>query len=262
MLKRAAWVALSIVQFIWMASFIIWMFFYSLTIAAITWRTEPAMGTARTFFGPVNIPLGFSKLTIAGRENFPLRPPYLIMMNHQSMADIMFGWMAPYHAVRFVGKRALMFVPVIGWVMWAFGMVGIDRSNVVQATRSLKKAALILKQKRRVIMVFPEGTRTNDGKIGAFKKGVFVLAIHAGVPIVPIAIEGAAVMVPKRGWRPRPAHVRMSVGKPIETDGLSENSRDALMTQVRDTIIALHVGIGGRGGATLPLRGAELKRTA
>jgi 1-acyl-sn-glycerol-3-phosphate acyltransferase len=126
--------------------------------------------------------------------------------------------------------------------------VTIDRGNVKRAMRSLKKAARILKNKKRILLAFPEGTRSNDGTIGPFKKGVFVLAMKAGVPIVPCAIEGASVFVPRSGWKPRPATVRLKVGAPIETTGVADGDREALIKKVRDSIIDLHVAIGGKGG--------------
>jgi 1-acyl-sn-glycerol-3-phosphate acyltransferase len=164
------------------------------------------------------------------------------------MADVLFAWMSCPTAVRFIGKRILLFVPIVGVTMWLFGMVAIDRGNVKKAMRSLKKAAKILKQKKRILLAYPEGTRTKDGTIGPFKKGVFVLAMKAGVPIVPVAIEGAAVFVPRKGWRPRPVVVRVNVGEPIPTAGIPDEQRDDLMKRVRSKLIDLHVEIGGKGG--------------
>ena len=246
--KAALWFVVNLLQLAWLVTYTLAIFPYALFLYAMTWNPEPAIGLARTMYGPVNLTLGFSRFVVEGRENFPTDRPYLIMMNHQSMADILFAWMACPVAVRFIAKRILMFVPIVGLTMWIFGMVAIDRGNVKKAMRSLKKAARILKNKKRILLAFPEGTRTKDGTIGPFKKGVFVLAMKAGVPIVPTAIEGAAVFVPRSGWKPRPVTVRVKVGAPIETAGLKDADREALMKRVRDTMIDLHVAIGGKGG--------------
>jgi 1-acyl-sn-glycerol-3-phosphate acyltransferase len=246
--KTVGWFFVNLIQLAWLVAYTMVMFPYALVLYAMTWNPEPAIGLARTLYGPVNLTFGFSRFVVTGRENFPTDRPYLIMMNHQSMADILFAWMACPVAVRFIAKRILLFVPIVNLTMWIFGMVTIDRSNVKKAMRSLKRAARILKHKQRILLAFPEGTRTKDGTIGPFKKGVFVLAMKAGVPIVPAAIEGAAVFVPRKGWRPRPVVVRVNVGRPIETQGVADRDRDVLIRQVRDAVIDLHVGIGGKGG--------------
>jgi 1-acyl-sn-glycerol-3-phosphate acyltransferase len=246
--KTVGWFFVNVLQLVWLVAYTVFMFPYAMLLYAMTWSAEPAIGLARTLYGPVNLTFGFSRFVVSGRENFPVGTPYLIMMNHQSMADVLFAWMACPQAVRFIGKRILLFVPIVNLTMWAFGMVAIDRRNVKTAMRSLKKAARILKHKKRILLCFPEGTRTTDGAIGPFKKGVFVLAMKAGVPIVPVAVEGAAVFVPRSGWRPRPVVVRVNVGKPISTTGITDDDRDALMRRVRDEMIDLHLAIGGKGG--------------
>jgi 1-acyl-sn-glycerol-3-phosphate acyltransferase len=128
--------------------------------------------------------------------------------------------------------------------MWAMGMVTIDRSNRHAAIKALRKAQEVVKR-GRILACFPEGTRTRDGRVGPFKKGVFVVAQKTGAPIVPVALEGCATLVPRSGWRPRPAALRAKVGKPIDATGLK---RDELMRRVHAAILDLHVEIGGAGG--------------
>jgi 1-acyl-sn-glycerol-3-phosphate acyltransferase len=96
--------------------------------------------------------------------------------------------------------------------------------------------------------VYPKSTRTRDGRVLPFKKGPFVMAIQAGVPIVPVAIEGGSRLLPRSSLRVRPGVVRIKLGAPIPTAGLTQADRDALIKRVRDAIIDLNLAIGGRGG--------------
>jgi 1-acyl-sn-glycerol-3-phosphate acyltransferase len=239
------WLAINAFQLFWLGFYSLFCFLVSVLVFALTWNGDTALSIGRTIYGPVNVRFGFSDLVIDGLENFPKQGPYILMMNHQSMADIMAAWMIAPHAVRFIAKRQLLYVPVIGWGMMLYGMVPIDRGDARAALKALKKAARILKN-GLVVCAFPEGTRSKDGFIGPFKKGVFLLAEKAGVPIVPVAIEGAAVFVPRTGWKPRPVTMRVKVGKPIATDG--DLKREQLIKQVRNAIIDMHVEIGGKGG--------------
>ena len=213
---------------------------------AITWNPDSALSTARVLYGPVNVFLGLSKLVVEGGEHFPRDKPYILLMNHQSIADIMIAWMIAPTPVRFIAKHVLTYVPIVGWVMWIFGMVSIDRDNAHAAAKALKKAARLLAG-GRILCAFPEGTRTRDGKIGPFKKGVFLLAMKAKVPIVPVAVEGLNIFAPRTGWHPRPVTIRVLVGAPIPTD-VDGLDRDELTKRVRDAMIDMNVAVGGPGG--------------
>ena len=98
------------------------------------------------------------------------------------------------------------------------------------------------------ILVYPEGTRSTDGKILPFKKGPFIMAIQAGVPIVPIVIDKSHIVLGRNSLTMRKATVHFKIGEPIPTAGFTMAQRDELMKKVRDTIIDLHVSIGGAGG--------------
>ena len=248
-MKRVGWVMVNTLQALWLCAFSLFCFLIVMLLYAITWNPETALSTARVFYGPVNVFLGLSTLVVEGQENFPRDKPYILMMNHQSMADIMVAWMITPMPVRFIAKHVLSYVPVVGWVMWIFGMVSIDRGDAHAAARALKQAARVLKNGRS-LCAFPEGTRTRDGRIGPFKKGVFLLASKAGVPIVPVAAEGLNVFAPRTGWHPRPVTIRVRIGTPIATDD-DDATRDVLIKRVRDAMIDMHVAIGGLGGDKL-----------
>lgn len=244
MLAKAAWALVNTLQYAWFGGWSAICFVVSLFIYAITWNAESALGIGRTLYGPLSWKVGLSSVLIEGRENIPKSGPYVLMMNHQSMVDIPLAWQICPVSVRFIAKKAIAYFPVIGWAMWVYGMVWLERGDARAALRGLKKAAAIL-ESGRVVCAFPEGTRSRDGTIAPFKKGVFLLAGKAGVPILPVALEGAGVLAPAKGFSPRPVNIRVRVGTPIATAG---KKREALIREVRDAIIDMNLAIGGKGG--------------
>lgn len=244
--KRIAWKLMNAWQAFWLAFYSLWLFIVVMTVYALTWNPDSALSVARHLYGPVNLFWGFSRIVVDGRENIPTDRPYVLMMNHQSMGDIMVAWMITPVPVRFIAKHVLRFVPVVGWTMMIFNMVSIDRGNAHDAARALKKAARVLRNGTS-LCAFPEGTRTRDGRIQPFKRGVFLLAMKAGVPIVPVAVEGCSTFVPRTGWNPRPVTIRVKIGKPVETQGEGV-TRESVMKQVRDAMIDMNLEIGGKGG--------------
>ena len=245
-LRSIGWKLINAAQALWLAAFSLFNFLVVMVLLALTWNPDAALSLARHTWGPVNVFLGFSSLTIEGSENIPRDRPYVLMMNHQSMGDILVAWLITPTPIRFIAKHMLRYVPVVGWILIIFGMVSIDRGNAHDAARALKKAARVLK-KGTSLCAFPEGTRTRDGRIGPFKRGVFLLAIRAGVPIVPVAVEGCSTFVPRTGWNPRPVKMRARIGTPIETTG-DDAKRDEVIKRVRDSMIDMNVQIGGLGG--------------
>lgn len=244
-LKDLLWMPVNALQALWMVGFTGFCFIPGMLTVLVTGNPEAAFSMGRAFWGPLNLKMGFSSITIEGREHLPAAgTPFVAMMNHQSMIDIIITWMILPTGPRFVAKKVLLYVPVVGLFMWVMGMVPIDRSNRHAAIAALRKAQDVIKQ-GRILAVFPEGTRTRDGRVLPFKKGVFVVAQKANAPIVPIALEGCATLVPRTGWKPRPSAVRVRIGAPIDARGVP---RDVLMERVRSAIIDLNVAAGGPGG--------------
>ena len=244
MLPKTLWALVNTVQYAWFGAWSCVCFVLSILVYALTWNAESAIAIGRILYGPVSWKVGLSSVLIEGRENIPKGGPFVLMMNHQSMVDIPLAWQICPVSVRFIAKKAIAYFPVIGWAMWVYGMVWLERGDARAALRGLKKAAALL-ESGRVVCAFPEGTRSRDGTIAPFKKGVFLLAGKAGVPILPVALEGAGVLAPAKGFSPRPVNIRVRVGAPIATAG---KKREALIREVRDAIIDMHLAIGGKGG--------------
>ena len=157
------------------------------------------------------------------------------MCNHQSNFDI--PVLLSYLPVQFrwLAKAELFKIPIFGRGMRAAGYISIDRFNRASAFESLGEAAEKIKGGVSV-MIFPEGTRSIDGKIRPFKKGGFVLAVDAGVPIIPIVLRGTRSIMPKGQLRINPGHVYMDIQKPIDTSDYTRDSKDDLIERVRTVI--------------------------
>jgi 1-acyl-sn-glycerol-3-phosphate acyltransferase len=143
--------------------------------------------------------------------------PYIFAANHQSQFDIFVlqGFLGV--DFRWLAKKELFAVPVWGPAMRRAGYIPIDRSRGRKALKSLAEAAEKIGAGTSVI-IFPEGTRSRDGRLQEFKAGAMVLALKAGVPIVPVAIRGTHEILPKGRLLMKRGTVQVRVGRPIETD--------------------------------------------
>jgi 1-acyl-sn-glycerol-3-phosphate acyltransferase len=115
------------------------------------------------------------------------------------------------------------------------GYVKIDRSNRVSAFKSIDQVAAKMKNGVSV-MIFPEGTRSEDGNVQPFKKGGFVMAVDTGAPIVPVILRGTRSIMTKGSWRIHPGDVTMSIEKPIDTTGYTRDTKEDLIKIVRRVI--------------------------
>lgn len=213
----------------------------------VTLNGDVALMFARRFWAPMYWRISGSRMHVEPLPDFDWSKPHVFLMNHQSALDIPCAFAALPVNIRFIAKHALKYVPFLGWYMLGTRMIFINRSNRREAMRSLKLAGERIREGSN-ILAFPEGTRSRDGRIQPFKKGAFVLAIEAGVPIVPVAIEGTQKALPAGGISFRRHPIRVKVGAPIETQGLRNADRDRLMRQVRDAIIQMNLELGGPGG--------------
>ena len=205
---------------------------------------ETALTMARRRWGPGLLHGAGARLEIEGGDDVDWQQPHLFVCNHQSMIDVPIAFVALRCNVRFIVKRELTLVPLLGHYIRTTGMISVDRGNSAHARRSIQTAADRMRAGASVL-AFPEGTRSLDGSIGPFKKGAFVVAIAAQVPVVPVAIEGAQRVLPRDGFQVRPGVVRVRLGSPLPTAGLRYDDRDLLLDRVRQSLITHHRLIGG-----------------
>ncbi|MFO0623914.1 MAG: lysophospholipid acyltransferase family protein [Polyangia bacterium] len=226
----------------------------------LIFRKDPhtPLSWARRYWSPGAAVISGCELT--QHAGFVPQPgkPYIFMMNHQSMFDIVCAFIHVPVNLRFIAKKILQSIPFLGWYMTVTGMIFVDRRNREQALQSLQDACDKIRS-GIPILVYPEGTRSKDGTILPFKKGPFMFALQAGVPIVPVAINGSINILLPGSPFVRPGKVDIVMGQPIPTEGLTVQDRDALMQRVRDAIIDLHVQIGGKGGDKAQVLAAEGK---
>jgi 1-acyl-sn-glycerol-3-phosphate acyltransferase len=173
--------------------------------------------------------------------------PCIFVCNHQGAFDILSLFVGLPRRFVFIAKKSVFQYPFIGWHIAAQGYIKVDRSNREASIRSMEIAGTRIRSGISVC-VFPEGTRSTDGSILPFKKGPFMVAMKAGGPIVPVALEGSLFVNPKRTWYVCPNTVRILLGPPVATEGVTEEGRDALIRQVRSEVIRLHQRLGGLGG--------------
>lgn len=200
----------------------------------------------RKVWSPVLMWSGGARLDVRGLEHVDAERPTIYVSNHQSTLDIPALFMAIPVNLRYVAKKMLKAVPFLGWYLHLAGFIFIDRARHRDALRSLEEAGAQIRSGKSIIM-FAEGTRSDDGSVLPFKKGPFALAEQARVAVCPVAIAGSGVIMPKNSWKFTPGVVRVAIGAPIDPVPFGDD-REALLRAVRNAIIELHLSIGGQGG--------------
>jgi 1-acyl-sn-glycerol-3-phosphate acyltransferase len=176
------------------------------------------------------------KLTVKGLENIDLNRPYIYVSNHASMVDIPTVIVALNGKVNIVFKKELTRVPLWGWALRFGHFIMIDRSNPRDAMASIERAAQTIRSGQSVIL-FPEGTRSTDGKLQQFKRGAFTLAAKSRVPVVPMILNNTFGILPKGSLNVKRADISVVLERPILTDNLSsKNDELELMEQVHRAI--------------------------
>ena len=175
---------------------------------------------------------------VEGLENIPHNQPVMYASNHSSMFDIWALFATLPDSVRFVAKRELFKIPLLGRAMRAAGHIPIDRVARKRAFEAYDEAARTIKRGVTPV-VFPEGTRSRTGELLPFKNAPFGLAIAAQVPVIPIYVHNTFEILPKGAWRLRPRPIRLLIGKPISTSGLRPEDREKLRDEVRAAMVAL-----------------------
>ena len=189
---------------------------------------------AKSILWIVNIPY-----KIIGLDKLDPNQQYVFASNHESVFDIPLTLAGiPWHVVP-IAKKELKKIPFLSWAMLAAGHIFIDRSDRKKALQSIDKIKNSLKKNPRSILIFPEGTRTLDGKIKPFKKGGIILAINAGLPIVPIACCGTFDVLVKGSKKFNPKLIELRFGSPIYTSPDDIDNRNEITEQVKKAVISL-----------------------
>jgi 1-acyl-sn-glycerol-3-phosphate acyltransferase len=177
------------------------------------------------------------KITISGNVDIDDRHPYIMVCNHLSQADIPLISNLPWE-MKWVAKKELFDTPVVGWMMKLAGDISVDRKAKNRKKMTFEQARYYLDNQCSV-MFFPEGTRSRNGKLNAFTRGAFELAIREQKPILPMVIDGTQNTLPKRSWKFGMAkHIKLRVLEPISAEGLQVKDTRAFSEKVRNKILA------------------------
>jgi 1-acyl-sn-glycerol-3-phosphate acyltransferase len=171
-----------------------------------------------------------------GLENVP--PGVCIFAaNHVSALDPPAALVGIPRRISFLAKKEVFKIPVVSTAMTLGKIVAVDRADREAAIGSMDRAREVMKQGISFV-VFPEGTRSADGRLRAFKKGTFVLAIQAGVPVVPVVILGSRALMAKGKLAVRAGEILLRFGQPIDGAAYAMEQRDELMSRVHAAIAA------------------------
>jgi len=175
---------------------------------------------------------------VIGRENLPPGQAVVFCANHQSNIDPPVLFNALDSRLHILFKAELKKLPLLGKAFQVGGFVPIDRSSRDQSMMAIEQVAQSLRDGNS-FLTFPEGTRSKTGALLPFKRGPFLMAIKAQVPVVPVAVQGGTASMRKGSWLVRPATVTVRIGAPIETRGMELGDRERLADLVRNEILKL-----------------------
>jgi len=178
-------------------------------------------------------------VSVEGLEKIDTTRAHVYVVNHLSALDIPILYVHLPFQFRILAKRELFRYPFMGWHLRRSGQIPVDLENPKKSIRSLHKAVDAI-QAQMPLVIFPEGGRSEDGQLQKFMGGAFFTAIKAQVDVVPMAIIGSYEMLKMNTWHIQPRPLRLLVGEPISTTGLTVRQTDVMADQARDIIARLY----------------------
>jgi 1-acyl-sn-glycerol-3-phosphate acyltransferase len=175
------------------------------------------------------------KVDVKGLEHLDPAQPYILTPNHQSFIEVPLFVTYLGRNPGYLAKKEVFKYPVFGPGIRMMGVIPVDRTNSPAAVESAKQATRNIRRGKSY-MVYPEGTRSKDGTLLPFKKGAFMMAIEAGVPIVPVTVSGATKIMPKGEFKLFPSTVHLIIHEPISTKDYSKENVAELMQRTRAKI--------------------------
>jgi 1-acyl-sn-glycerol-3-phosphate acyltransferase len=178
------------------------------------------------------------RVSVSGADSIDWGKKHIFVSNHTSLIDAPVLVACLPVPLCFLAKNELFRAPILGVYLRTTGHIPVDRTNSRSALHSFKEAARALRNGRRSLLLFPEGTRSQS-TLNTFKEGAALIGIQSAVPIVPIAIIGAAKVLPSKSLTLEGGCVDLRLGTPIATDGLSIRDRTKLTERLRDEVARL-----------------------
>ncbi len=205
----------------------------SLVGSLVERRGRFAHGCARAWSWLILATTGVS-VDVRGLERLNPARTYIFVSNHQSIYDIPVIFANLPYQLRIIAKESLGSFPFLGWHLRRSGHLLVDRKRPDRAGILGRWRALV--QEGLSLIIFPEGTRSADGRLGPFKAGSFLLAIEAKLPIVPVSVDGTRFVMHKGELTARPGAVRLTLHPPVETEALDVSAARDLAEQVRGVV--------------------------
>ena len=196
---------------------------------------EPLLRIGKWVMSLSRVVLGI-RLEIEGLDRFGRKDAYVFMANHVSFLDGPLLFYVVPRLLRVIIKKSVFRLPVLGQGMRFVGFVPVDRKGIRGGKASLDLASRLMRERGYPFLIFPEGTRSRDGRIQPFRRGGFFLAIVAGAPIVPVSINGTFELMPKGSFIARRGTIRVVFHPPIAVDGYNRGNLEGLMAAVKAAI--------------------------
>lgn len=175
-------------------------------------------------------------VVVTGLDRLDRGTPYVFMSNHLSFLDGPLLMTILDRPARVIVKRFVFRIPILGLGMRFSGYVPLDREGAGAGRRSIARAAQWIKEKGYSFLIYPEGTRSFDGKLLRFRRGGFFLALESGAPIVPVSVKGTYELMPRGQRFVRKGQVRITFHEPIPVAGLAVETMPALMDRVKAAV--------------------------
>jgi len=176
------------------------------------------------------------RIEVTGLEKVEKKTAYVFMSNHMSFIDGPLLFMLIPQSIRVILKKESFRIPVIGQAMRQVGFIPVDRKGIKGGKKSIDQASRVIKEKGFSFLIFPEGTRSRDGKIQPFKRGGFFISADSQAPVVPISIQGTYELMPKGSFFVKKGKIRVFFHPIISAYGYDRNNLPKLMNKVKSAI--------------------------
>jgi 1-acyl-sn-glycerol-3-phosphate acyltransferase len=203
----------------WVYTAVLWGVVSAVHVLTLRSIPDRALVGFIRFWGRSTLGILGIRIELLNPSTLETRKPRVVVCNHQSTLDLLWGAAICPPAPLVIGKRELIWIPVINVIWWALDFVRIDRQDPVRAIAAVNRVAHKITEESRSLVMAPEGTRTPDGRIGPFKKGAFHLALGSRAEIHPLVVTGAYELMRKGSFVARPGVIRLRFLPPLRPEG-------------------------------------------